>query len=100
MSNSAPIKLSVLRDLGWKHWDPIGLSELDGGWQSSSAADEYDGYLMQVASRIRTGAPDEEIVAYLVEAESERMGMGENTTTRGRAEATVAAIKTYLSFDV
>ena len=45
MSWTPTVKLSVLRDIGWDHWDPIRLNGSEGGWRRSNAGDEYDRYL-------------------------------------------------------
>ena len=58
--------------------------------------DEYDGYLLQAAGRLRRGEPRSEVIAYLVETETGHIGLPLNETTRNRAEATVAAINDYL----
>jgi hypothetical protein len=93
MPKQPKIRLSRLRDLGWRHWDPIGLSGFEGGWEKSDAADEYDTYLMKVAGMVRRGEGDDAAARYLVEIESEYMGMGMNADTQSRAEATIAAIR-------
>ena len=93
------VKLSRLRDIGWGLWDPIGLLPPDGffpgKWDPEANrpfADEYDSYLICAASQLRSGAPREEVIEYLVEIETQHMGLGANTSTRERAEAVVAAI--------
>jgi hypothetical protein len=93
------IKLSSLREIGWSCWDPIGLKEIsDGDWRDGGAcADEYDGYLLQAAGRLRQGEPAAEVVAYLEETETGHIGMTRNATTHQRAEATVAAVRDYLA---
>lgn len=98
MSDGAKIKLSRLREIGWSHWDPIGLREMsDGDWQDGGAcADEYDSYLLQAGGMLRRGEPVSKVVAYLEETETGHIGMTLNKTTRSRAEATVAAISDYL----
>lgn len=96
MTSRLPVKLSVLRDIGWSEWDPIGLRELDGGWEGSNAADEYDGYLLNVAGRLQRGEPDSDLVDYLVEIETDHMGAGLTPTARPRASATVKAIREYV----
>lgn len=50
-----PIKLSVLRDIGWKEWDPIGLLAAGEIWDHQPFADEYDRYLLAVAGGFRRG---------------------------------------------
>lgn len=87
------MKLSVVRDIGWDLWDPIRLNGCEGGWRRSSAADEYDRYLMRVASGLESGEPDEALVGYLVSIETGHMGLTDMTAARSRAEATVAAIR-------
>jgi len=96
MSSQPPVKLSVLRDIGWREWDPIGLRTLEGGWESSSAADEYDNYLLHVAARLQKGEPDSPAVDYLVNIETEHMGLRPTPSARPRAVATVAAIREYV----
>ena len=92
MGKNPKIRLSRLRDIGWKHWDPIGL--LDDGlkWGDVSYADEYDSYLIRAAGMLRRKASREEVVEYLVSIEAEHMGMGISNFTRISAEKTVDAI--------
>jgi hypothetical protein len=99
MSEHVKIQLSRLRAIGWSHWDPIGLREIsDGEWQDGGAcADEYDGYLLQVAGRLRKGERTSDVVAYLEGTETGHIGLTQNATMRSRAEATVAAIQEYLA---
>lgn len=87
------MKLSVLRDIGWEHWDPIRLNGSEGGWRRNNAADEYDRYLLQVAARLQRGETDSILVDYLVGIETGHMGLAANPATRSRAEATVVAIR-------
>ena len=93
MSKHPKIRLSRLRDIGWRLWDPIGLGGLDGAWANSGAADEYDSYLLKAAGIVRRSESDETAADYLAWAESENMGMGTRADTRSRAEATVSAIR-------
>lgn len=90
------LKLSILRDIGWREWDPIGLLPAEGDWQASSATDEYDNYLLNVASRLQRGYADAALIEYLVEIETDHMGLSPSETTRSRADATVAALKEYV----
>jgi hypothetical protein len=96
MSSQPPVKLSALRDIGWREWDPIGLQTIEGGWQGSSAADEYDNYLLHVAARLQKGEPDGPLVDYLVDVETEHMGLTPSQTTHTRAAATVNALREYV----
>jgi hypothetical protein len=98
MTEQAKIKLSRLREIGWSLWDPIGLKGLDGNRRDGgTCADEYDGYLLQAAGRLRRGAPTAEVVAYLEETETGHIGLSRNETTHSRAEAAVTAIASYLA---
>ncbi|WP_219893417.1 hypothetical protein [Aquisediminimonas profunda] len=96
MSSHPPVKLSVIRDIAWKEWDPIGLASMEGGLESSGVADEYDGYLLHVAARLQNGEPDRAVVDYLVGVELDHMGLSRTASTQTRAAATVAALRTYV----
>jgi hypothetical protein len=87
------IRLSRLRDIGWRCWDPIGLSAIEDGWENSPAADEYDSYLLIAAGMVRRNEGDDAATNYLVWVESEHMGMGIGPSTQSRAEMTIAAIR-------
>jgi len=93
------VKLSKLRDIGWKLWDPIGLLRSSEHslekWTDQASqgfADEYDNYLISAATQLRLGKPRNQVVGYLVRVEADYMGIGEGPTSRARAEAVVAAI--------
>ena len=89
------VKLSKLRDIGWRLWDPIGMSSSKGNWDHPANqlfASEYDSYLISAASQLRRGTPREEVVEYLFDIETKHMGLGERTSSRKRAEAVVDAI--------
>jgi len=96
MSSRPFVKLSVLRDIGWDRWDPIRLNGSEGGWRRSSAADEYDRYLLRVADRLQNGEADNDVVDYLVSIETGHMGLTDTPAARTRAEATVAAIRAHV----
>ncbi len=87
------IRLSCLREIGWKLWDPIGLA-IDGSSPHEGCADEYDGYLLQVASMIGRGEPVDEATAYLTGIASERMGI--SVVDADAASATAQAIAGYV----
>lgn len=93
------LRISKLRNIGWSLWDPIGLlgqnGLCEGHWtdrHNSGFADEYDNYLVSAALQLKRGAPSKDVVDYLVQIESDYMGLDECRTTRPRAEAVVAAI--------
>ena len=90
------LKLSRLRDIGWSIWDPIGLLAAGKKWDDEDCrgfADEYDRYLINAASDLRTGRSHTEVVGYLIQIEAEYMGLGERSSSRERAQAVVAAIR-------
>lgn len=90
------IKLSRLRDIGWSKWDPIGLLDDGERWSDAeclSFADEYDRYLIVAAGQLRRGAPEEEVVEYLVDIEANHMGLGTENRAEARAREVVAAIQ-------
>ncbi|REF73114.1 hypothetical protein BDD41_1636 [Paracoccus versutus] len=57
-----------------------------------SFADEYDSYLIAAASQLRRGTPRDDVVAFLVDIETQYRGMGDNPSARPKAEAVVDAI--------
>lgn len=97
MAIPAPVKLSILRDIGWRYWDPIGLQSPNDVWEDNPAADEYDAYLKNVAGRLRNGEPDGAVIRYLMDIETEYMGLGPSSTAKSRAEATVKAVREYIN---
>ena len=50
-------------------WDPIGVAGIP------EARDEYEGYVHQVMSLLRSEATEAEIVDYLVDVETNGMGL-------------------------
>ena len=92
------VKLSILRDIGWEKWDPIGLLPMVGEgskWDHPDNlhfANEYDRYLVSAASQLRRGADAEDIINYLIRIEADHMGMGIGPSTRPRAKSVVKAI--------
>jgi hypothetical protein len=94
------VKLSRIRDHGWALWDPIGLlgkkGHFSGKWSDAKNerfSDEYDRYLIDAAHQIRRGISTESVVDFLIDIETNAMGLGERKNTRARATALVAAIK-------
>ena len=92
---SPKLRLSRLRDIGFRHWDPIGLLTEGETWDHKPFANEYDGYLREVAGLLRQGDREEVAVEMLVRAEVEYMGLGEGRRidAERRAKLTVAAIQ-------
>lgn len=69
------MRLSRLRDLGFTIWDPIGLLPAGETWDHKPFASEYDSYLDAAASMLRRGEPSAAVVKFLVEIETEHMGL-------------------------
>jgi hypothetical protein len=92
METQPKFKLSRLREIGWRCWDPIGLSR-----EESRPDDEYDSYLMVAAGRLWNGASDDEVMAYIVRVETEHMGLGDVPGVRARARETVHALREYVT---
>jgi len=91
MSAAAP-KLSELRRIGWRDWDPIGL-----GPPQPAFEDEYDAYLRELLTLLNGGGTPADAVRYLMEIEADHMGVGHRPDAAKRAEATVAAVRAYLA---
>lgn len=85
-------KLSVLRDIGWSKWDPIGVGGPDHGWP----ADEYDDYLLNAAGQLWDGRSDEEVAGYLVKMETENMGLDTFPGIRLRALEVASTMRRYV----
>lgn len=96
MSRAFTLDLAALRQIGWDHWDPIGIRGINlDAWQGA-AADEYDRYMLHVAQLLKNGASQEQAIAYLDEIVSDHMGIGPITTERHIASVrTVEAISEY-----
>jgi len=93
MTDRPKIRLSRLRDIGWSLWDPIGLLDEGAAWDGAPFADEYDGYLLQAAGRVRRGAPEKDIIDYLVQIETEELGLSMRPGIWERAASVVEAIR-------
>lgn len=85
------LKLSKLRDIGWRLWDPIGLlgkgGHLTGRWDDPGNlpfADEYDSDLIAAASMLRRDGGRDAAIEYLPWAETQTMCLSETPTTRSR----------------
>jgi hypothetical protein len=92
MSNTATFALSRLREIGWSQWDPIGLAPPE-----ASYADEYDGYLMQAASKLWHFESRESVCDFLVQVERDSMGLGTHPGAHQRAASTVDALTHYIA---
>lgn len=69
-------RLDVLREIGWRLWDPIGLFDKDNPETMARIADEYDTYLKRAAGMLRNGKTVEGVAKYLRSAERSMMGVG------------------------
>ena len=95
MDRQPGIEVTVLRDIGWRLWDPIGLGGPEGGWPED-CADEYDRYLRTAAEMLEQGRPSDEVVEYLAQIVSDHMGLGSRSADRASCVATVEALATYV----
>lgn len=87
------IQLSVLRDIGWEKWDPIGLAVREGCWPAD-CEDEYDSYLKHAAGMFVQGNSRQEVAGYLTQIASEHMGL--SVVSPDAAAATANAIADYM----
>lgn len=95
MSTIPTFKLSRLRDIGWGQWDPIGIAGPNGGWPEE-AGDEYDSYLLQAAAKLWNGQSDSDVADYLVEIETEHMGLSKMPGLRERALTVTRELRSYV----
>jgi hypothetical protein len=85
-------QLLDLRELGWKHWDPIGLIK-----DRMHCDDEYDRYMKQAYQMSLQGASVEIMAEYLEHIETEYIGLQVQDDTKTRAFQTATALKNYAS---
>ncbi|MBX5185104.1 hypothetical protein HJB86_09805 [Rhizobium sp. NZLR3b] len=89
--------IHALRQIGWDHWDPIGIRQLDDLAWRNNAADEYDTYLLQAANMILEGATLETAAAYLDDIISNDMALGPvDEAVHGASLRTAEAISACL----
>lgn len=84
-------KLSQLRKIAFRCWDPIGL-----GPPEPAIDDEYDGYVLHVAGLLQAGRGTDEAARYLIGTERENMGIDHRADATERADTTACAIRNYL----
>jgi hypothetical protein len=93
MTIGAKIRLSRLRDIGWRCWDPLHLKARKGDREGSAGVGDYDDYLLTAARMLRRDESDDAAAKYLVWAEGEHMGLGGSADAKSRAEATIRAMR-------
>jgi hypothetical protein len=86
----AKVQLSILRDIGWTRWNPIGLN------REGDCEDEYDAYMRHVAALLSNGSADVDAADYLIDIEIRHMGLSQSSSTNSRAWDTVAAVRSHL----
>jgi hypothetical protein len=84
--------LLALRNLGWQHWDPIGLVA-----DRKHCDDEYDSYMKYAYAMCLEGASLEKITEYLEHIETDYIGLQVQEDTKKRAFGTASALKNYAS---
>ena len=93
MSPYPEIRLSEVRRIGWRYWDPIGLA--DGSeFGPANCADEYDSYLLKVVSMLCRGATSDQAAEYLDFIAREHIGMPIEPAS---SRSTVNALADYLA---
>jgi hypothetical protein len=92
MTSRPTFEVSRLREIGWSKWDPIGVGGLDDDWP----ADEYDAYLLQAAGQIWNGHSADEVADYLIQIETEHMGLDAVPGIRSRALDVANSIRAYV----
>lgn len=92
MTMQPKFRLSRLREIGWSKWDPIGVGGPDHGWP----ADEYDNYLLNAAGQLWHYETDETVANYLVNVETEHMGLNAVLGLHAPALDVAKAIRAYV----
>ncbi|MGO7046121.1 hypothetical protein ACCT07_24955 [Rhizobium johnstonii] len=100
MSKHTEIDIDALRKIGWDHWDPIDIRQLDDSALRNNAAEEYDTYLLHAAHMILQGATCETVAAYFDDMISDSMALGPPSEAVHRASLlTAEAISAILQVD-
>jgi hypothetical protein len=73
-------------------WDPIGVSG------APEARDEYRGYLQHVFSLLVNGAPEAEIIDFLVKTVTETMGLSSTQLAANRAREIASLLTKHRDF--
>jgi hypothetical protein len=94
MSSTQQVQLSKLREIGWTEWDPIGLKAIEPDWETH-VIDEYDRYLLHVASMLKNGQSTDAAAKYLLSIAQDYMGLSHVSVDK--AQNTAKAIQAYLS---
>jgi hypothetical protein len=63
--------------------------------REAEAADEYDAYLGQIASRLREGATVDDLAAFLNDVEEVQMGLGDSPLARESNQALAARLRSW-----
>lgn len=88
------IRLSRLRDIGFKHWDLLGLLRT-GKWndeRNRSFAGEYDKLLIEAAYQLQGGVPREQVAKYLILNASNDYALSESDHIKKAATDVVNAM--------
>ena len=72
-------------------WDPIGVAGLP------QARDEYDSYVAQVFSLVRSGASEPEIAAFLAKIAADLMGLDQTQRCSARAASVLVDWRDHLN---
>ncbi len=70
-----------LREIGWSHWDPIGLLGVTGGWKGQPYEDEYDRYLYNASQMLKNNCSVADVADYLFLVQSQYMQIGPKEIT-------------------
>lgn len=74
-----------VRRILWEEWDPIGVNKLGG------PDDEYDSYASGLAELVITGRDEHAIEEYLVEIETNSIGLSRSKEENNRRVAGLLA---------
>lgn len=86
MADNSPDLRHKIRDILLTEWDPIGVSAIP------EAKDEYDGYILDIASMLASKKSVDEICSYLLWAEAEHMGLSADRQKANLVAAKLSAL--------
>lgn len=76
-----------VRNILWEEWNPIGWP------RDEMPDDEYDNYIPQIIGHIERGSSSEELAEYLLQIETDRMGIKSTSEKEALEGLTVVAEK-------
>lgn len=96
MNRDNPADIDILREIGWKYWDPLDLKHFLNNDLIVPPVDEYDFYLLQVVEKLYSGITTNDAAKYLRSVVDNRMNVDPADYDPESCFITVSKISEYL----